>query len=455
MTLFIGRVRELEELERRYSQKRSGTCAVYGRRRVGKTAMLREFCKDKPNLFLLAVEGSSSATMKSYWRSMSSFSGRDVDPPSDMYDVVDFLKGIKADGKIVVVMDELPYLTDAMPESMSILQHFIDLDLPGLDMFLIVCGSSIGAMMEMVGDSDKPLFGRFIGPMRVEPLPYWECRSFHPHLSEEDCMRIYCIAGGVPLYHILMQGDTVEDCIKGAFLGPYSPLREEAMNVIARELVPREPNMRVLESMASGSTRLKEISERSGLFESSCKKYLDRLIVLGIVEKVVPMGGAKGRVALYRITDGLMRFHFKVLIETTSSVEYGDPDVSYSMVRNLIDEFYGPGFECICRDWVSRNHRCRGIGSWWGTVDGEDVDVDIVALASDGVNEYALVGESKFGNKLFGIREYNILTRRVAAMKGLMNVRYVLFSRSGFTEDMYDLEERGNIRLLTPADMYG
>ena len=268
-------------------------------------------------------------------------------------------------------------------------------------------------------------------------------------------MRIYCIAGGVPLYHILMQGDTVEDCIKGAFLGPYSPLREEAMNVIARELVPRGPNMRVLESMASGSTRLKEISERSGLFESSCKKYLDRLIVLGIVEKVVPMGGAKGRVALYRITDGLMRFHFKVLIEITSSVEYGDPDVSYSMVRNLIDEFYGPGFECIFRDWVSRNHRCRGIGSWWGTVDGEDVDVDIVALASDGVNEYALVGESKFRNKLFGIREYNILTRRVAAMKGLMNVRYVLFSRSGFTEDMYDLEEHGNIRLLTPADMYG
>ena len=449
----VGRKGYLEEMERRLSNPGIKTMAIWGRRRVGKTALIREFCKGKPHIFLTAVENSYEASMESFGREIDRYTGTECTGTDNFPDLLDRIAGLDmGDRRFVVVIDEYSYLCKERPECNSHLQRFIDHDLQDSNMMLIVCGSSALVMDDLFNNPNGALYKRFIGPIKVEPLPYYECAAFHPGMSEEDLLRVYAIAGGTPLYHILMRGGTIEECIKDALVGPLAPLREEAEALLTREGVPGLTD--IVMAISRGRTSGKEISDLTGETKESCYGKLKKLELLGIVESLNPMCGAPRKERIYRIRDGLVRLYYGVIAPNMTAVTAYDRDLAYESILPALNDFYGPAFEEECCQFIHRRYHCKEIGRWWGKVGGDYADIDIIALCENDGIQFHLVCECKFRNKMTGEREARELELRTQATNGCFNPRYCIFSRSGFTDDLEEYADDKGIILLTPMDMF-
>jgi len=457
MAQLIGRRYELEEMERRYSNPGIRTLAIWGRRRVGKTYLIQEFCRNKPHIILTAVEHSYTGSMMAFDKAIDGYTGTERKKDSAHFtDILDRLSGIRSDeGRIVIVIDEYTYLCEEDPDSNSHLQMFIDRELQHMDAFLIICGSAIKMMSSIFTDTNGALYRRFIGPMKLEPLSYRECRGFHPGMSETDMMRLYSVIGGIPLYHLMMDSETFEDCIKNGFLGPFAPLREEAEFIIIRELEPASTNLRILNAISGGHTSGADIAVAAGLTKENCYANLRNMGTIGIVSPLIPMCGADRKNRIYRISDSLIRFSSRVLTPNMTDVVSPDKDRAYDSILPYMETFFGHAFEDICRQFIAEEYRCKDIGSWWGRSEGGSTDIDIVALCDDGGNEYHIVCSCRFSDKMCSMREMEGLERTSKGLKNCFNIKYCMFSRSGFTDELKEYAERSGIRLFTPDDMYG
>lgn len=443
----IGRAEELEALEDLYSRTEPRTCAIYGRRRVGKTALLRAFCEGKPNLFLTIEGTDGNEVLESLSDQIGEYLGDDGFKAERPRDIVRFLEGLTSEEKMVVVIDEYPVLAKYHPVFPSILRTFIDNKLDRLNMLLIVCGSSISAMIRELDDGDGPLFNRFMLKMRLRPLPYREARKLNPGLPEEDRMRIYAIASGIPLYHTMFGSEPPEEGIKKLFIGPAPWAELEADRVVALELKPVERYETILARIRGGET-LGGLVASTGLSKPACVESLKELMLLGFVRKDVCFG-MKKRTA-YRIDDGFLAFRYDVLRRFGEKVHGDDADRLYAMIKQDVDTFYGHRFERICAEYLRSTERCISIGNWWGAIpqtvggtvqkdaDGrvmtEDGDIDLVALVDDGF-ERLLFGECRFTNKPVGRNEIDTLKARSDVIREWPgNRRYIVFSRSGFSD---------------------
>ncbi len=455
MSRLIGRDEYLDEMERRFSNPGIRTLAIYGRRRVGKTAIIREFCKGKRHLFLTANEESLAITLQSFNYELNRFLGTETEPPSDF---AGFLRRLREadseDGRTVIVIDEYPFIANRCTGADSMLQRFIDHDLQDMNAFLIVCGSSMGAMEESLYDREGALYKRFIGPLKIRPLPYYMCAEFHPGMDPADLIRIYSIAGGFPLYHILMAGRTAEECIKNSLLGPLAPLASEAEETIRRELPSPESSLAVIEAVASGRNTINEIMGYTNQSRPWCASILAKLEMLDIIAEKKPMCGADRKTRRFVVRDGLVRFYREILAKRNGVALSEDRDAAYGILKNDIESFYGHMFESICMQYVMKAHLCSEIGSWWGNAGGTDTDIDIVAVIEDGGKTGHLAVECKFRNKRAGERELEELIRTSGWMKGAHNLEYCIISRNGFTEDLADIAAERGIELVDPEAMY-
>ena len=453
MCEFIGRRPELNNLENLYSKPNSETCAIYGRRRIGKTSLLNEFCKNKRTIFIASTEGSELMNLEGIRRSISEFTKKDTKSFANFFEALDAIKEACNNKKTVLIIDEYPYLVKSAPHISSILQHFIDHDMKKMDLFLILCGSSIRTMTDEIDGHDKPLFGRFLHRMKIRPLSYKECREFHPGMSEEDNMSLYLIAGGVPLYHKILSDDNFKECIINSFLETYAPLSDEASGIVERELSPSGTYKTIISTIAEGSSRLKEIAEKSSVSEAICSRYLNNMEFLDLVERINPMGNAPKK-PLFRIKDNLLRFYYSVINGNASLLHNDNKDAIYDRIKHQIDTYLGHAFEDACSEYVQANYICKDIGKWWGRAEDEDVDIDIVAIITNGHDDYTLFAECKYRTKPIGFESLNTLENRSTYVKGLMNVKLFIFSKSGFTDDLKEYAEKNDVTLISLHDMY-
>ena len=203
MSQFYCREDELRKLNKRYAGDKFECIVIYGRRRVGKTALINEFCKDKPTIFFSALNTTGKENLEALSKSIMSFERPDMEsaPEFRSYDAaLDELTVLSKEKRIVFVIDEYPYLAKAKPVISAMLQHIIDHKWTESKMYLILCGSSMSFMESQVLGKESPLYGRRTGQFKIEPLDYKETAVFHPNLSAEDNSLIYGITGGVPHY---------------------------------------------------------------------------------------------------------------------------------------------------------------------------------------------------------------------------------------------------------------
>ena len=296
--MFFDRHQELAALERMFQSEVAEFFVLYGRRRVGKTELLTQFCKDKRSIYFLA----SQLKERDHLQQLTETARHLLDDPllqNLVFDdwetaLVYFAQQAQAE-RLVLVLDEFQYLCEDNAALPSLIQRFWDLHGKNSKLFLILCGSQVSFMEREVLAERSPLYGRRTGQLQLAPLSYRDSGDFFPEYSVKEKLIVYGILGGVPAYlnRFALPPDalqkTYEQHIKDELLTPQGYLFDEVNFLLRMEL--REPRTyaSLLQAIAGGATRLNEISQRVGLSPTDVNRYLSVLRELGLVKRETPV----------------------------------------------------------------------------------------------------------------------------------------------------------------------
>lgn len=464
MSQFYCREDELRKLNKRYADDKFECVVIYGRRRVGKTALINEFCKDKPTIFFSALNTTEKENLNALSKSIMNFERPDMEsaPEFSSYDAaLDELTALSKENRIVFVIDEYPYLAKAKPSISAMLQHIIDHKWTETRMYLILCGSSMSFMENQVLGNESPLYGRRTGQFKIEPLDYRETAVFHPYLSSEDNALIYGITGGVPHYiNKLDVRDSIDEALLENLFDRSSYLYEEPGNLLKQEL--REPAIynAIIKAIADGSSKMNDIKIRVGEESSVISKYLKTLIDLGIVKKETPVTEKPGKKTIYLLADNFFRFWYRFVPVNMSVIDSGRISKIYPLaVKQHLSEYMGLTFEKMCQDYLL--HYCDNlpielcnIGQWWGTdpKKRKQIQINIVGTPVQG-NDY-IIGSCKYKNEKIGVDEFNLIRDYAEVLGKGNNYHYYIFSKGGFTDGLLQAQDRGEVHLITLEDLY-
>jgi uncharacterized protein len=454
--MFVNRRSELELLEKQYESGRAELFVLYGRRRVGKTELLAHFCQGKRYVFFVADQVPEPILRANFSKAINDVIfgvGRVSAVYNTWEDLLNTLANQAQSERLVVVIDEFPYLVAADPSLASILQRMWDRTLKNTQIMLILNGSYIGMMEETVLGYNAPLYGRRTAQYLLEPLEFIDAQLFYPSYSPEDRLRAYAVYGGTPAYLQTIQPDqSLKDNILDGILTRGSALYDEVRFVLQQEL--REPRnyFAVLQAIASGNTRQNEIKQAAAL--DNIAPYLDTLQQLHLVERLVPVTETqphKSRRGVYRLKDNFLRFWFRFVLPNHSQLERGAKEVVFdSEISPDLDAFTSTVFEQVCRQYFWRNglkgklpFLPRQIGGWWQA----NEEIDIVLLS----DTHNMLVECKWSRRPVGVDILEELEAKSRALVKEVDGRTLLLglcSRSGFTEQMAELAGKRNDVLL-------
>jgi uncharacterized protein len=459
---FIDRQRELAFLNDAGKNKESQLVVIYGKRRVGKTELVKQFFKSIPHIYFLADKTSEKDQLRALSEKVALQFGDDFLLSRGFGNWYEFFRYLKGKDRVVVAIDEFPFLIESNQAIPSIFQKGWDEDLRDSGTFLILLGSSIGMMETEVLGYKSPLFGRRTGQLLVEPLNFLDAKRFSPHWSNEDFMYAYATLGGTPAY--LLQFDYTQDYwtnVRRAILTREAYLSVEPEFILRQEL--REPRnyFAILRALSMGKTRPGEIINETGFDKNIIGKYLSVLSDLRIITREVPFtekSPEKSKKGIYTIDDNFFRFWFNFVFPNRSFIEEDELDyVLEKKIKPTIDIFTSRTFEEVCRSFVKRGMvkglRFNKVGRWWS----RDGEIDIVAANDD--DNAILFGEVKWSNKRVGVDLLADLKRKAALVGWGIGDRkerkeyYALFSRKGFTPDMERVAKKEGVYLVAVNDM--
>ncbi|MCL2099962.1 MAG: ATP-binding protein [Oscillospiraceae bacterium] len=352
----------------------------------------------------------------------------------------------------MLVIDEYPYLANSVRGISSIIQAGIDLRLKNSKLFLILCGSSMSFMENQVLGYQSPLYGRRTAQFKIRPFDFFESMRFHSNYSIYDNAVIYGITGGIPQYLSRIDSKkTLKDNIIDNFFEPSAYLYEEPSNLLKQELRFPQTYNEIITAVAEGSSRLNEISTKTGLETAVCSKYLTSLITLGIVKKERPVFEEKSKRTIYRLQDNMFRFWYRFVPQNAAQINSGAGERAYDSIEKYIPHYMGEVFEEICRQYMWRENLAgrlpfffRDAGRWWGTnpLKKSEQEIDIIAFS----DSQAVFCECKWSNEPVSSSVLEKLIEK-SMMFNFPEKYYFLFSKSGYTEEC--IKSPGtNIRLI-------
>ncbi len=473
--MFIGREKELRALEKIYSKSGFGMTVIYGRRRVGKSFLIREFLKDKNTIFYTATKVGAERNLELFSKQVLSV----LDPAykeasfstlESVFDVITMK--LRSNGhKFVLVIDELPYWAEKDEGLLSIIQKYIDTEWLDLNLMLILCGSALSFMEKTVLSEKSPLFGRRDSQLKIEPFNYKDSAQFVPNYSEEDKAICYGVTGGIAKYLALFDSKaSLDDNIKKLFFNVDGYLFDETRNLLTQEFSDVTLVNNIIEQVASGENSLNIISSKVHEKDNTVLYSLEKLIDVGLVERKKCITEEKNKKKTqYVLKDHMFEFWYRFIPKAVSVIEMGQGELYYEkVVRQQLHSFMGSVFEDMCRYYTLE----RGIlgefgsfltetGTWWGVEqlinkEGERLqqtaDIDVVGISS--IDNTAVIGECKFKNEKIDKEIYDTLVRRSKLLSGNYNVtKYLFFSLSGFTK-WFDDKNYPNIEKISLADLY-
>lgn len=466
---FIGRKDELRVLEERWRTGRPELIVVYGRRRVGKTELLLQFSRRrrKKTLYFLATQVTRKEHLRQFTGLMRTIF---TDPllhamTFETWEDVFIYLGEKAkQERLLVVLDEFPYLVDSSPELPSVLQKFWDLQAPQTRIFLVLCGSHMGFMETEVLGEKSPLFGRRTAQILLRPFDYREAGLFFPNYTNEEKLRVYGMLGGMPAYLLRFSGErSLEDNLYLEMLHPQGFLYVEPQFLLKMEL--RDPRVYagILGAIASGCTRLNEIAQRVGLPVQKVSKYLTVLQEMGLVAREVPFTARaphrskKGR---YRIVDPYLNFWFRFVQPYTSLIESGRGKAVFQRyISPYFSSYMGRIFEQIARAYMIRYAPdawaippVMRVGREWHG----DVEIDVMAEHVDG--SWSL-GKCKWTRRVLGEGIYRNLREKTQQLSAWVRfpdrVRFFVFSTGPFSQRLHRRQDRDTFFLIGLEELFG
>ncbi len=472
--MFIGRKNELQFLNDAYQSDKAELIVLYGRRRVGKTELLNEFCKDKQCFFYTCREYTDIKQLQSFTDKIRSYNiptFEYVNCFSDWEQAFSSVLFINTDKKKLLVIDEFPYACKVNQSIPSILQVLWDEKLRHENIMIVLCGSAMSFIEKELLSEKNPLYGRTTGIYKINPLPYIDAIKFFPNYSSEDKLLVYSILGGVPHYLRQFSNNlSLENNIKQNILRKGCPLYNEVEFLLKQELRETAVYNTIVEAIALGSNSFAEIMNKTRLEKSKLSVYLKNLIEISIVKKETSalssdkdkVNSSKGN---YILTDNFFRFWYAFAYPNLTDLENGDIDgVWVENVKGNLHFFASTPFEKLCLDYLyilnKKNKlpfRIHNASRYWGKtiqiIDGQkqSLNLEIDILAPDIKGDNFIFGECKFTNECFDMQQLKKLQNKVF-VNG--NIYYYLFSLSGFTTTVKEYaNSHNNVVLIDATDL--
>lgn len=464
--MFISREQELGALQKLYNSDKFQMIVMYGRRRVGKTTLIKEFLKDKPAIFFAAQEANTQLNLQMFSEKVYSFFEL---PPTtgtflNWHDAFMFIANRAKTQKFILAIDEFPYIAETNKSVKSILQNIIDHELLQSKLYLILCGSHIAFMEKDVLGYKSPLFGRRTAQFRITGFDYFDAAKMLTFATTEEKVKYFGCIGGTPHYLAgLDSNSSFEDNIKELFFQPQGYLYGEPIMLLQQEL--REPAVynSIIAAIATGSSRLNEISTKIGEDTSKTIKYIKTLIDLKILHKECPFdeNPERSRKGIYAISDNCFKFWYRYVFLNKTGIELGiGSEVAASFVFPDLPSYIGKKvFEEVCRQYLIRQNIKRALpflatdfGTWWGSDLETKTNSDIDVVADNKAEDSILLCECKWKNQPTDVVDIKKLLSKKHLLPGYNNHYFMFFSKSNYTDSARELEQNSNNLSLITLD---
>jgi len=455
---FYNRETELGELRTAHESPDHEFYVVYGRRRVGKTELLKEFCSERPHLYFLAAQEAEDRQREKFVEQVAAHFDDRVPRIEGWDEAFDYLADRLATERTIVVIDEFPYLVDENDSLPSYIQSFVDEHLLDTDSMLVLCGSSISTMESEVLGHESPLYGRRTGQLDVQPFSFRHARDVITY-GLEDAIRSYAVTGGTPMYLTLFDyADSLSANIRDHILSPTAILYNEPEFLLRTELRNPARYMSILEAVATGHTTPNEISGATGIDSGPLSKYLQTLRRLRLLDRTVPVTASpkQSKRSRYLVADEFLRFWFRFVEPNRSSIEEAPQIVLDGTIEPGLPDHVATTFEDVCVEATWEAIRCgdlgpyADVGRWWY---GED-EVDIVGLAPN--DDRMLLAECKWTSEPVGYGLVESLREKADRVRWGPETRdeeFALFSKSGFVDGLDDdLDDSWSLFSLAELD---
>lgn len=462
--MFVGRKRELEKLDAMYQSDKFEMAIIYGRRRVGKTTLIQEFCKKKKAIYSVGREVNKETNLECVSRDIYHVLNPESENNSifkSWENIFEYLEILTEKERIILVLDEYPYFAGTCPELSSILQAHIDHVMKQGKLFLILCGSSMSFMEHQVLGYQSPLYGRRTAQFRINPFTFHETREMLQNFQPEEQAVLFSATGGIPEYLSHMnQTCSMKENLITLFFSEHGVLYEEPSNLLKQEL--REPATYndIIAAIAKGASRLNEIAGKVHIESNKCSKYISSLISLGIIQKEKPVTEDTAKKTIYHLEDQMFRFWYFFVQDNASRILSGDGEQVYEkVVAPQLSHYMGSAFEQICQEYLIEQSGqdntpffFQKIGRWWGNNPKKKCQEEIDLLAY--FQDYAAFGECKWRNEPVDFEILSELMRKSELFPQFTQKYYYVFSKTGFTQKAIDFAgNRQNWKLISFAEM--
>ena len=459
--MFYGRKNELKTLEDLYKTKKFQMPVIYGRRRIGKTSLINEFVKNKRVIFYTAIEKSKQLNLGSFGRTvMEEIDKANVNLQfTDFQQILEKVFEYSIENRIILVIDEFPYLAKCDKSFSSILQGLIDKYEKKSKLYLILCGSSMSFMEKNVLGYKAPLYGRRTAQIKLREFDFFDIKAYFNKMSIEDLAMTYGTVGGTPKYFLQFSNKmNYEQNLKRYFLNPTGFLFEEPSNLLKQEVRDESLYNAIVYAIANGSTKISEIATKVGSVIPVCNATIKNLISLDLVEKLFPYGEKKSKKALYKLKDNMFKFYYAFIMENVSNIERGFVDSVYKSIKPELDNYMGKVFEDICMSYLwklkSENKvSFIDIGKWWGTnkTTRKEAEIDIMGKVD---KDKAIFCECKWRNELVPLSVWTSLVER-SSIFNYKDKEYYIFAKKGFSNALVEEAKKNKkLHLISYASMH-
>ncbi len=434
---FINRKYELEFLNDKYNEDKKELIIIYGRRRIGKTMLIKKFIEDKKYIYHLCTLDSIDENLNSLKNKFAEITGKEYfkDLKSNFYELFKyFINEIKSD-KIIIVLDEFPNLIELNHGIVSIMQKIFDELMDNTRLYIILSGSSISMMEDELLSYKSPLYGRRTGSIELNGFDIRNIKYFYDS-SIEDLIKINAVFGNIPFYLSLIdKNKSVEENIKNKILKKGEILYEEPKILLKEEF--KEPRVYelILRYISMGYNTYGEIVNATHFDKGNVSKYLETLISSRFINYTLPLN--QKRRGVYEINDYFLYFYYRFVYPNLSDLEINKIDDVMEIIEKNINTYYGKAFERIIIDMIRNNiikmpFKIMYIKRFWY----KDIEIDAIA-GNDETKEMAFI-ECKFKDNVDGIKIFNDLKYKSIKVDYKRNKEYfIIIAKSFKTKSEY------------------
>lgn len=460
---FIGRTQELSKLKRLMSSDDMSMALIYGRRRVGKSELVKQALKesDIPAVYYEGKQVAEESNVKGICEVISEVLNLPKLGFTTIEDVTKYLFEQAKDKKMIFVLDEYPYIRENITGLDSILQSLVDKFKDSSKLTLILLGSYVDVMKSLL-EKSNPLYGRADLVIDLQQMDYYDSSLFYPKFSEEDKVRIYSVFGGIPYYNRLVDDSkSVKENIIDLIASPGARLENEVPMYLSSEISKIVNANEVFEALSQGNTKYKDILSKSYVSSGpTLIDVLDKLMRMEIVEKKAPINDEDNKKkAGYYISDNLSLFYYRYIFRYSSQMKIMDQNVFYDKYidKDFEEQYVPKKFEEVCRQYLIRQNKAgkidpviEKIGKYYyddpkNKTNGE---FDVVTLDEKGYVFY----EVKFRKKSISKSMINEEIEQVK-LTGLNCYKYVFLQEQASGSKKRKISSLSNLKNCTKPDV--